>query len=325
MSDIELLKQQIINNVVMLVCEKKVKQRELFASITKALEKASEQNPKVPILYNATYGDFGTSEYFDIFFEEKTVNDSHNERYRVQAARLINSFGKHVAETFPNLYELVYILHHTNLQSIVSNANRCNHFETMITTVKRNKEELEDHLSSFQNNVETNKKPSEYCFKDKYCCWWSYKNSDLVELNERVDINKIISEYKNEISKINIDLPSELKPVLLNFTKEFQSKKTHCKSFMDLILQNEYDSAWSCQHFFDVCAISFLYFLKTIYPELYLYFRKDIVLDDKNIFQLLGLLAASGNNSMLSIDYVPNFLDWHVSDYDGKETIEYLA
>jgi hypothetical protein len=138
-------------------------------------------------------------------------------------------------------------------------------------------------------------------------------------------VNKLIREYEDQIKAYEIDLPPEIKQVLMAFVHDFESSKRKIKSpFMDLIVLDKIEDAWNSQHFFDIGAIEFLSFAKTNHPKVYDYFKDGLVTDNENTYELLGLLAASGKHAMLAIEYVHSLLNWHITEYDGKETVEYV-
>ena len=135
---------QIKECALILVRDKGVKQHTIHSNIRSVLQKASEGLPKIPVAYNAmAYGCFETSDFF-ISFLKKNGNFDED---RVDIAQAILPFGKHVAHSFPELYELVSILQNSNIQNIISRIHLSDVYLNKIQMVEKNKIDLENHIT----------------------------------------------------------------------------------------------------------------------------------------------------------------------------------
>ena len=152
-----------------------------------------------------------------------------------------------------------------------------------------------------------------------------YDIKTLEEFYNNLDVCELISRYKRYITENDdVNLPIDVKTSLSDFIKSAQKKpktKNLITSFMDLIDISAHDAAWNSQNFFDIMAVNFLLHVKSENSHVYEYFKKYLILDNETTYELLGLLAASGNYSRLAITHVPALLDWRISLYDGKEHI----
>lgn len=316
---------QVKKTVLFLVREKGISQSTIFLKIRDTLKTASENSPLIPVAYNVAHGSFSISEHFRNFLGFK-------DHERTTIARSILPYGIHISKVYPELYEVIAILNHTNIQTLMQISNSINAFVDMIKRIENNKKDLERHIESVvQTKVfsTSGKKPDITCLTSAHCHWWVYDINQLIKFNSEIDITQLINEYHNKIkdtesTPIWSELSYDIKIAISSFKKKYNVFKSSHTAFIDLYDLKMYDKAWESQSFFDTFIISLIFYCKEFNTNVYEYFLQFIKHDDIDIYQTLGLLAASGDYCQMAITYVPHLVDWKINEYDGTEEIVIL-
>ena len=342
MEDIEHIKALTLK----LVRDKGVKQSEIYRGIRETLLEASEPLPKVPVLYNNSYGGFDTSEYFDEYVTEisKIQHSDDGEDYRISMARLIPQFGLHITEKYPDLLESVAILIGSDIEKILYHADMIRYYMGMIKRIERNKQNLEQHLQVVKmskSHSMSDKKPDKYSLINTCCHWWAFDVKQLEDFNATFNVRGLIDEYREEMKKHEnnsnwMDLPFDVKTVIMDYVNSELPSTTPGRSeafgitvpsaFMDLFVKQTpmtIDAAWDAQRFFKSLTCRILFYIKSFHQDVYYYFKSRVSITSDHVYNTVGLLAASGK-AQLAVCYIPALVDWQILHDDGRETVNVI-
>lgn len=301
-----------------LVLKHKIPQKVLYKKITKNL--IENINEKQYVLYNTSFCEFAVSKQFSEF---SGMDSSSIAKSRENMRDIIISFGKHVANKYPLLVQMINTYYQNNLSA-----------QTSICTKYKYILDKKDKLSFNYNLLKKLDKTTKIS-KDIYTSTFRLETEincidKIIARNGENDLNKLIKHVEDKLNKYDqelLEIEKEidydiLKHIDYQFPEEVEDNKLSFYlrikwsnySFLDAIEHYglEHFAIWKCQSMFNEKAMRYLLITRKF---------NDNKVIDKKLYESLGLIAASAQNISLTFKEIPIGLSWSISEYDGKESI----
>ena len=312
----------------------------IFQLITKTFEENCTRLPAIPVLYNGCYGGYQKSEDFYKYLSTVKVMKDPYENPRVTYAKMMGDYGgRYIKTTYPFVYDILYTFFKTKIADI------CKKYRLIVNEIKKiealdyNVKLLDDYL---EKDVPCNKN-LEKCMKlGKYLLTSKLEPSmldmlskeDIQTFRKSIDVDSIKGEYTLMIKSLRkeqyipCNLPDSFEEVLIEFLKNHQVNKISVSdllSFTEAIEKygETSETIWNHQNYGENTSLIFLTHLKSNHQHIYESFKTNkSMLSPTEVDTKIGLFCASGQYSSLEISYVPCYVNWKISDYDGLETVE---
>lgn len=339
---------QLIAIVKKIVIDKGVPQKILYKNITKKLQE--ECNETEYILYNTCYGGFGVTKTFLKFanLDEYTCDR------RVGLYKHIVEFGKHTADKYPILLDIIYTYHQSDFSSQFSKCRKYMLDEDHNRRLQHNLTVLQDIKVSY-GNINTLPKwkrssPLQESFNLRYN---TLKTTDFIDMeivtgdtheHETYTIDEIINYLENAIQETTMTL-RDIKETIddrclttlsYKFDEEIENDKLKWFERVKWDEQFSFQKAldtygvehcipWKCQK---VCEETYIrHILIHKMQKLYDQHMGDLYQTSKNedvlnqCYLTIGLLCASSKYASLAFKKIPKGLSWSIGEYDGKECV----
>jgi len=316
--------------------------KKVFETIKKKIEEKSKDLPPIPVLYNGCYGGYALSEAFLSFVNEKSPQVFHNmcrmsdNECRILYGEHIIPYGKYIENKYPIVYDMIRILHTSNISNIITHMEMLVHKMKSYDTIDFNMKRLNDYLENPLpiKPIDTSSKPGKYILLtliDPQL--YRYDLEALRTFKESIDLDNIKSECLLAIdtlrsSDILTYVPDSIQTFIENFLKALRPSDISIGSKMEFMkavdLYGEIDPAiWDHQNYGESKTFKFLTHAINHAPDVYNFFSSVHTESDKeeDIYQKVGLLCASGPYASLEIAYIPPYMPWNISEYDGIESI----
>ena len=330
MANKESLFKDLENTVLQLVQKYKITHKEIKCHLYKCLASAANNLPKIDVVYNDQYGGFGYSNDFRRFARKYLFPIENREA----AVKTLKHYGDVKYIELPFIARLITIYVYYDLDNIFKSVSRIKTIKSMIEEQKNiliNLENMNDSLFG------TEELATQYlCSMEKYLKEFAskYTKSSLIAgYDNDCKNNEII--LRDLYTKINIS-EETVQLILDSFSflhlEEIENKNKpwyertkweevdHNKlSFLDSIQRYGEDhwAIWQCQYRFSNNAMRFL----LLHPKI---FQCPDTIEPEILARIklnLGLVCASSAYCNLVIGQVPQFVDWYIGEYDGKENI----
>lgn len=322
--------------VVDLVVNHSVPHQKIKNDIHEAVMEAVKDLPKIPVLYNKTYGGYGYSKHFRRCKLDVKIDAafSRHHHMRVCDVPYIEAYGKHCKNEFPFIARMIATYNARNLNGVCKYMHTLDYtHEKLQKTAAVKQRIMETDMSQFGDDCNVTY-INVYCFCIDDVI--KYNHSALVAFcNAQIELHqKTLHDTKALLLK---DMGDEqmCDDMIASVTHLFEEEKeaesqawyqkpkwnevhvpdkglirlsfTHALSFYN----ESHFAVWKCQLHYREAPMRFL----LLYPK---YFIEDI---DMCSDMEMGLLCASDAYCKLAINYVPPLVHWSIEEYDGLESV----
>jgi hypothetical protein len=339
-NEISTLKKELIKLAINLVVEKGVPHKELTSEIHNAITEAVKELPKIPVLYNRSYGGYEYSKDFLSYLNEDNSVFYVEKAKRIKHADLMKYYGAKCIIQFPNIARMIATYNSLKLFDLFTIAANVKTSKERIDSVAATREKvlkvdktlfgkkndvnyINVHWFNFQDVIQYSQIAIlEYLDGQMQIYGRTYEEANNLLIQEIVSNNLPESMYQDICNSMYFMFTEERDihetPFVSN-RKQWIEKMTRLglkkRSFTDAI--NDYGenhfAIWMCQSHYKEDAMRFL-----------LQFPQYIVTDTSLCNSLdIGLLCASTHYCTLAIEYVPPIVHWYIGEYDGKENVVY--
>ena len=327
----------IMDIVKELVIDNGIPQFLLYTEITKRLREHCTE--KEYVLYNTSYGGFGLTKQFKRFAK---LNDKYDHNLRTGMYEPIKAFGKHMAQVYPVLLDMVYIYHMTDLSDKFS---ECRSYEYNIRTLHTITENIKILLN--MRNEHGGESHLHEQWKRSGASWMYMINTSNLKSDDLIDadltrshtytLNEVIHYaeeqmacYQKKVATLtpNVD-DACLKTISYKFPEEIENdalkwyerkKWGENMCFMKALEQHgvEHFITWKCQSILDETHMRHI-----MIHNLHKAPQRSDTNDEKieRCYVTIGLLCASDKYASLDFAKVPKGLSWSIGEYDGKEHV----
>lgn len=288
-----------------------MKQKEIYKAITKHLLDSSTKSTYVA--YNDCYGGFSLSDQFSEF-----VNARHDAilSYRKYASHdNIIAFGKMLCDKYPKVSSMLNIYHKHNLEHQTSQCITYNTYQQHQAKMKKNLETLMSLPRDMRIHTTDVLKGLVYACMYRMVTVAEDKNGKYTVqqlLDElQIEIDETIEDMEDMYPTLNLSILNALKHESI---KDSNTEKTSYSFLTAIEKYGESDNViWDYQSHVRGTAMKCLLLMNDTFVD-------DEPLDEY-VYELFGLMGASGRYACLKFAKVPAELSWTISEYDGLESV----
>lgn len=337
-----------------LIVQDGVKHNQILTHIRSVLVDLGKQLPKVQVLYNCCYGGFGFSDEFVEFVKQHNAQaDEYDFDARTEYVQFIRPFGEFILSKYPMFRRMVMLSRYHGIDDMVSCARKVFIHKNIVDNYEKRRALLQSYLNNPYLHGNKNRVNDQSLFDVLVCDYPDLSDYTretyeyfIAKVNERIENSQAdLKCVKDKYVSLNCDkLYEQLEPIVYQMSMEKDDvgnrEQKNSKGIADLLKAHGEQDAGIWYNFRDdrlnEYTMRFMRIMHQDYEEPML--KED---GDRDVYDFLvsqsiiqvpddmydkivlnvGLVCASDRYCSLDIHEIPPYVEWDVSEYDGRERI----